>query len=182
MKLSDVTGADVIPDFEHILSRISPEQQAQVTQYVARKAVMTGRFQLANWAAGIAFDSTRDGSKFHTRLKLYSAAGKIIDPERTEDTAGLIEGLNIKHLGTSDRKLFEAVKILSEQILRDPGIEDSFEIHAGGPQENMMETEPVEDQSGQGTGEKLEKVVALRSDRLKKLTADIASLTGGIVQ
>ncbi|MEM7069135.1 MAG: hypothetical protein AAF478_09645 [Pseudomonadota bacterium] len=169
VKLAGSDGSDVIADFRRLIKTINLEQQINVTQYVARKAVLTGRYRLADWAAEQAFARVEENSKFHTRLKLYSAAGKVMDPEQTEVTAKLIGELNSNHLENFDKRIFEAVKILSEQILRHPLDEPMKAKDDGYPLMKKPE-------------KKMDKMASLQSKRLKKLSTKMKEILNRSVQ
>ncbi len=111
---------EIVPELKHLMGRIGTQRQLQLSEYIARKAVVNGLFDVARWASKTGLELVEPGSKLATRLALYNAASDVADEHRVSEIVSLTDTMEKRHLSEADLKIFEAIRIVSKGIMREP--------------------------------------------------------------
>ena len=111
---------EILPELKYLMTRVETQHQLQLAEYVARKAVVNGLFEIARWAANKGLALAEPGSKLATRLALYNAASDVADEHRVAEIVDLTDTMQKQHLSAPDMKIFEAIRIVSKGITREP--------------------------------------------------------------
>ncbi|MCP4073318.1 MAG: hypothetical protein GY742_16510 [Hyphomicrobiales bacterium] len=109
--------SESLKELQDLLEYLDKRQDLFVLAFIARSATILGRTKLALWAANEALGELRVGSKLHTRMKLYAVASGIVDDKITEEAAEMLKQIDSDVFDINDKKLFDAVTVLSQRLL-----------------------------------------------------------------
>ncbi len=109
--------SESLKELQNLLGELDKRQDLFVLAFIARSGTILGRTELALWAANEALGELRVGSKLHTRMKLYAVASGIVDDKITEEAAEMLKQIDSEVFDINDKKLFDAVTVLSQRLL-----------------------------------------------------------------
>ncbi len=165
---------EMLSEFQSLIDEFDEEQQIAITTYAARKAVISGQTQLAQWASNWAIGNLNDQSKLHTRMRLYAVASGIIDTGSIEASMEMFGTIEKSELDERHQKLFDAVASLSDRIVSQPmGIEHLKQVLRK-EQQTFPEDEPIMPESINDLTEFLNSNETVR--RSQKLFLDMGTL------
>ena len=175
VEISEGSGNSIIPEFENFIHALDKDQQTKVAIYVARRATITGRFELSRWVTDFAIKRVETGSKVHTRLMLYAVASRNTILGETENTLLTAKSINMEHLGKYDKKILEAVNILGERILsNEMPVERSEPVQKQkvAIQESELDSDSALETDAENESENFENLES-RSERLKTMMLEM---------
>lgn len=101
---------------KEFFTKLSKRQKLMIATYVARNATIMGKTEIARWASNLAIEGLKPGSKLHTRMLLYSSASGMVNQEHFKGSIISLAKVDREVLDENDRKLFDAVQIISAQL------------------------------------------------------------------
>ena len=111
---------EILDDLKKLENNINKQQLMDILPYVARSSLILGKTKLAYWSASKFLKNNPVPNQLHSRVKLYLAAAGIIDSKQRKQSLMQLSDVKIELLNTNDKKLHNAVKKLSQNLMQEP--------------------------------------------------------------
>ena len=111
---------EIVDDFKKLENNISKQQLMDTLPYVARSSLILGKTKLAYWSASKFLENNPVPNQLHSRMKLYFAAAGIIDRKQRKQSLMQLTDVEMELLNANDKKLYDAVKKLSQNLMQEP--------------------------------------------------------------
>ena len=135
-------------DIDQVLERLKPERRRKIYLTLSRGAVLTGKLDVAKFAADQARELSNEGTRAFSRVSLYQAGSTLFGENRGHATL-LLSTVNVQALSKGDRALHAKVSRLAKSLTAWPPKDFDSPVAQPPPNADDGGSKALLDQAGQ---------------------------------